>query len=86
MLFARGAVRASYISEKRDGIQVECTATESRILLPASCMYCCSLDLQQHIMLICAREDCAIRTNSTQGTIGVTGVLIGGLVLFLLDD
>lgn len=56
-------------------------ATRDRILLLARCVPRFGLHTQQHIMLICAREDCVIKMSNAQGTSSNTGVLTSGLAV-----
>lgn len=81
MLFAHGAMHISQLLEKRGGIEVEGTAIEGRTLLPASCVCCCSLNVQQPIMLIHAPENCDIEMSSTQGTSAGSIVFTRGRVV-----
>lgn len=79
-LFASAAVHTSQLLKSRGGIRVKGAAVEGRNLLPALCMCCCGLDVQQHIMLIRARKDCGIMMSDKQGTSEGTGGLTPGIV------
>lgn len=81
MSFARGAVHNFQLLEKCGGIRVEGIAIEGFGPALTSCGCCCSLEVQQHVMVARRQEECVVKMSSVQGTSGGTGVLPRGLVV-----
>lgn len=81
MFFTRGAMHISQLSKKRGGIRIEDKAIEGCILLPASCLCCCGLDVNQSIMLTHAQKDCVIKMSKTEDISGGIEFLSRGLVI-----
>lgn len=46
-----------------------------------SCVCCCCLNVQQHVMPVRAQEECVIKTISTEGISSGTEVFTGGLLV-----
>lgn len=81
ILFARGATHTSQLFEKGGGKWVDVTVVKNGILFSASCVYCRGLEVQQHSLLIRAREKSAIKISKAQGISDGTTVLTRGLIV-----
>lgn len=61
-------MKGSELFEKAGGIRIESKSIADAILLFASVVYGCSLDVQRHIVLFGAGEHCVVKVSSAQGT------------------
>lgn len=59
---------------------------EGRIVLSASYMCCCGLDVLQYITLVSAQEKGCLQMSDDQGTSAGTGFLTSNLVIPLIDE
>lgn len=73
MLLKRGFVQTRGILGERGGIRVEGTATEGSVLLLDSRVCCCSLSIQQYIMLNRNQDDRFIKKSIARGISGNNG-------------